>query len=121
MLHATVRAHLKTFLAQVEQRGDGAGLPRFVVSEFERYLGCGMLADGFARVRCASCGDEMLVALSCWSAGRDAPGSPSRPHRSTDRGGAQCRAGPGPTLAGRRTLGAAQPAVSGPDGFVRMP
>src|ERR1700745_570078 len=25
LLHATVRAHLKTFLAQVEQRGDGAG------------------------------------------------------------------------------------------------
>ena len=53
------------FLAQVEQRGDGAGLPRFVVAEFERYLACGILANGFARVRCASCGDEMLVAFSC--------------------------------------------------------
>jgi hypothetical protein len=31
-------------------------------SEFERYLGCGILANGFARVRCASCHDEMLVA-----------------------------------------------------------
>jgi len=56
---------LKTFLAQVEERGDGAGLPRFVVSEFERYLACGIHANGFARVRCASCGDEMLVAFSC--------------------------------------------------------
>jgi hypothetical protein len=65
LLHATVRAHLKTFLTQVEQRSDGAGLPRFVVSEFERYLSCGILANGFARVRCASCGDEMLVAFSC--------------------------------------------------------
>src|ERR1700710_2354627 len=41
--HATVRAHLKTFLAQVEQRSDGTGLPRFVVSEFERYLAEGEL------------------------------------------------------------------------------
>ncbi|TMB35759.1 MAG: transposase, partial [Deltaproteobacteria bacterium] len=65
VLHATVRSHFKTFLAQVEERGDGAGLPRFVVSEFERYLACGILANGFARVRCASCGDEMLVAFSC--------------------------------------------------------
>src|SRR4051812_12268849 len=65
LLHATVRAHSKTFLAEVEQRSDGTGLPRFVVSEFERYLACGVLANGFARVRCASCGDEMLVAFSC--------------------------------------------------------
>src|SRR5438128_3041169 len=30
LLHATVRTHLKTFLAEMEQRGDGAGLPGFV-------------------------------------------------------------------------------------------
>src|SRR5216684_4843608 len=65
LLHTTVRAHLKTFLAKMEQRGDGAGLPGFVISEFERYLACGILAHGFARVRCSSCGDEMLVAFSC--------------------------------------------------------
>jgi len=65
LLHATVRAHLKTFLAETEQRGDGAGLPGFVISEFERYLACGILAHGFARVRCSSCGNEMLVAFSC--------------------------------------------------------
>src|SRR6266481_5347132 len=65
LLHAIVRAHLKTFLAETEQRGDGAGLPGFVISEFERYLACGILAHGFARVRCSSCGNEMLVAFSC--------------------------------------------------------
>jgi Transposase zinc-binding domain len=63
LLHATVRAHLKTFLA--EMGSDGAGLPGFVISEFERYLACGILAHGFARVRCTSCGDEMLLAFSC--------------------------------------------------------
>lgn len=64
LLHATVREHWKTFLAEMEERGE-AGLPRFVVGEFERYLGCGILANGFARVRCVACGDELLVAFSC--------------------------------------------------------
>jgi hypothetical protein len=64
LLYSTVRAHLKTFLAEMEGEG-GGGLPRFVVGEFERYLGCGILANGFARVRCMACGDELLVAFSC--------------------------------------------------------
>ena len=66
LLHATVRDHLKTFLGEAAQHSDtGAGLPRFVAAEFERYLACGILSNGFARVRCTSCGDELLVAFSC--------------------------------------------------------
>src|SRR6266851_3673372 len=66
LLHATVRAHLRTFLEEGRARtGEGAGLPRFVEAEFERYLACGILAHGFARVRCGGCGDELLVAFSC--------------------------------------------------------
>ena len=64
LLYSTVREHWKTFLAETEERA-GASLPRFVVGEFERYLGCGILANGFARVRCTACGDELLVAFSC--------------------------------------------------------
>src|SRR5262252_2506442 len=64
LLYSTVRAHLKTFLAEMEGEA-GASLPRFVVGEFERYLGCGILPNGFARVRCTTCGDELLVAFSC--------------------------------------------------------
>src|SRR5438105_15347242 len=61
LLHATVRAHLKTFLAEMEQRGDGAGLPGFVVSEFERYLACGIPAT--ALPVCAA----PPAATRCWS------------------------------------------------------
>jgi len=67
LLHETVRSHLKSFLAELEQ--DMSGLPRFVVAEFERYLRCGVLANGFVRVRCTTCGDELLVAFSCKSRG----------------------------------------------------
>jgi len=43
----------------------GGGLPRYVERELAAYLKCGILAHGFARVRCQACGDEIVVAFSC--------------------------------------------------------
>jgi hypothetical protein len=64
VLHGIVREHLETFLEQA--RGpEGEGYPRFVEHEFRRYLECGLLCRGFARLRCAECGYERLVAFSC--------------------------------------------------------
>ena len=40
-------------------------VPRFVERELRAYLGCGILAHGFVRVRCDACGCERLVAFSC--------------------------------------------------------
>jgi hypothetical protein len=65
LLHQVVRQNWKTFLAEVAARTDGSSLPGHVTAEFERYLRCGILAHGFARVRCTACGDELLVAFSC--------------------------------------------------------
>jgi len=31
--------------------------------EFEKYLACGILSEGFARVHCKDCGYDRLVAL----------------------------------------------------------
>jgi hypothetical protein len=39
-------------------------LPDFVKEEFEVFLECGILAQGFLRVRCAECAHEKLVAFS---------------------------------------------------------
>jgi hypothetical protein len=36
-----------------------------VEREFRRYLDCGLLCHGFARLRCPQCGFERLVAFSC--------------------------------------------------------
>ena len=66
VLHQSVRGHLSTFLAEAADRG---GLPRFVVKDFTRYLECGVLAHGFARLACKSCGDEVLVPFSCKTRG----------------------------------------------------
>ena len=65
VLQQVVRAHLETFLAEVRQRGGGAGVPRFVERELRAFLGCGVMASGFARFRCGGCGHEILVAFSC--------------------------------------------------------
>ncbi|MBK7641773.1 MAG: transposase zinc-binding domain-containing protein [Planctomycetes bacterium] len=40
-------------------------MPRFVRRELRRYVDCGILAFGFARVYCSDCGKEELVAFSC--------------------------------------------------------
>jgi hypothetical protein len=64
-LYQLVLGELETFRREVAALGDGNGLPGFVWREFERYLDCGILARGFARVRCARCRDELLVGFSC--------------------------------------------------------
>lgn len=65
VLHAVVRTHLETFLREAAQRADGAGLPQFVEQEFREFLTCGVLAHGFARLRCDTCAEERLVPFSC--------------------------------------------------------
>lgn len=65
LLHRIVREHLAAFLAEAADRYPSGEIPAFIRQEFERYLRCGILRHGFARVRCSSCCDEMLVAFSC--------------------------------------------------------
>jgi hypothetical protein len=69
LLHRIVRENLATFLQAAADRYPGGELPAFIAEEFSRYLRCGILSQGFARVRCPSCRDELLVALSCKNRG----------------------------------------------------
>jgi hypothetical protein len=64
VLHELVSRHAQTMLAELRD-ADGRGLPRYVDRELAEYLRCGILAHGFARVRCSTCNDELLVAFSC--------------------------------------------------------
>ena len=47
----------------------GFGLPRHVEHSFRRYLDCGVVERGFARVVCPSCRYEILVPFSCKTRG----------------------------------------------------
>jgi hypothetical protein len=53
------------FLTAVAARTDGVAVPAFVTAEFRKFLRCGVLAHGFARVRCGHCAFERLVPFSC--------------------------------------------------------
>ena len=63
-LYPVVQHHLETFLAEAE-RPDGRSVPQWVEHDFRRYLTCGILAHGFARLRCDTCAQERLLAFSC--------------------------------------------------------
>jgi hypothetical protein len=63
VLYGVVRTHWSELAATVRERTDGVGLPSFVISEFRKFLRCGVLAHGFARIRCGDCAFERLVSL----------------------------------------------------------
>ena len=65
LLDRIVREIFATFLIEAQERYPSGELPSFIRAEFERYLRGGLLCHGFARVRCPTCHDELLVALSC--------------------------------------------------------
>ena len=66
VLHGVIRDHVDDFLRAAADRADGAGLPEFITREFREFLTCGVLAHGFARVRCEQCAFERLVPFSCY-------------------------------------------------------
>jgi hypothetical protein len=63
-LYRVVRENLETLYAAVGA-GEGTALPAFVKKELEGYLDCGILAKGFAHLKCEGCGECRLVAWSC--------------------------------------------------------
>ena len=60
MLFEVVKKHYKTWHKNVENP-----VPKYVEKEFQSYLGCGILAKGFACARCEDCKQDFLIAFSC--------------------------------------------------------
>jgi hypothetical protein len=48
VLYGVVRTHLIEFLEALNAETDGSGIPGCVVSEFRKFLRCGVFAHGFA-------------------------------------------------------------------------
>ena len=65
ILYKVVQENLETFLQMTEGDPNRRGLPEYVKREFQEYLRCGILANGFLRLQCTSCKHERLVAFSC--------------------------------------------------------
>jgi hypothetical protein len=65
VLYRVLDEHLDAFLETTRRQADGVPLPAFVEQEFRDFLTCGILAHGFARLRCTECALERLVPFSC--------------------------------------------------------
>jgi hypothetical protein len=63
LLYRVIQDYFKSFVRDREE--EGRFLPAHVIREFESFLGCGILANGFMRLKCGSCRHEKLVAFSC--------------------------------------------------------
>ena len=65
VLSRVIAEHLEAFLETARRNTDDLSLPEFVEQEFRDFLTCGVLAHGFARLRCTDCALEQLVPFSC--------------------------------------------------------
>ena len=63
LLYQIIQEHWPRF--QEHLADQGKQLPAYVVEEFEAFMACGRLDQGFLRVQCEACHAERLVAFSC--------------------------------------------------------
>ena len=63
LLYQLVARHFPAFRELREEAG--RPLPDHVEAEFDAYLDCGRLEEGFLRLRCEQCHAEKLIAFSC--------------------------------------------------------
>lgn len=63
LLYQLVEQHYPAF--RELRAAAGRALPDYVEAEFDAYLKCGRLEEGFLRLRCEQCHAEKLVAFSC--------------------------------------------------------
>jgi len=65
ILYQVLDQNMEQFFASLESNPDQKSLPYFVRKEFEKFLSCGVLRQGFVRLKCSDCSESILVAFSC--------------------------------------------------------
>ena|ERR1700730_11749057 len=60
VLFEVVKKHYKTWYKNAENP-----VPQYIDNTFQRYLGCGILAKGFACAHCEGCHKDFFIAFSC--------------------------------------------------------
>ena len=63
LLYRVVQENFLSFVKERER--EGRYLPGHVIKEFESFLQCGVLSNGFMRLKCGDCKHEKLVGFSC--------------------------------------------------------
>ena len=65
VLYRAIQENFETFLKLGRGESEEKPLPWHVHEEVHAFLRCGILANGFTRLRCQQCKTERLVAFSC--------------------------------------------------------
>ena len=60
----TVHKHWQAYRAETARCHEGRPPPAFVEAAAKKFLACGFHSSGFARIRCTSCGDDLIVPFS---------------------------------------------------------
>ncbi len=63
-LYELIKRHYTTWHQNCEKE-----VPRYIAKAFQKYLGCGILAKGFACAHCAGCNKDFFIAFSCKARG----------------------------------------------------
>ncbi|MGK5088568.1 transposase zinc-binding domain-containing protein, partial [Bdellovibrionota bacterium FG-2] len=63
LIYQVVQKNWLSFVRDREE--EGRYLPSHIKREFQAFMGCGVLANGFVRLKCDGCKHEKLVAFSC--------------------------------------------------------
>ena len=74
LLNQLIQQHTSSGLAQAETKGDS--ISEYIEKGVSRFIDCGILARGFARVLCDGCGNDFPVAPSCKVRGVSLPAIP---------------------------------------------
>jgi hypothetical protein len=64
-LYQAISGHVEQFFVEVASDESRKPLPVFVRREFDKYLACGLLTEGFIRLKCTDCNESMVVGYSC--------------------------------------------------------
>lgn len=65
ILYQVLDQNMELFFKGLDSNVEQKAFPYFVRKEFEKFLSCGVLKQGFVRLKCSDCSESLLVAFSC--------------------------------------------------------
>jgi len=65
LLYQVLDQNIQEFFDTVAQDPDHKALPDFIMHEFDKFLKCGVLSEGFVRLKCDECTHSIIVPFSC--------------------------------------------------------
>jgi hypothetical protein len=65
ILYKVLEEHTQTFFDTIAGDPDRKELPDFIRREFDKFLSCGILSEGFVRLKCDDCTHSIIVPFSC--------------------------------------------------------